>query len=79
MSQTNDIKPSDFPLLSPEQYSDELCGCGSGLPKSKERRHRNTSYTHEESNWHPPCCDECFSEDWNGYAEQWADYYAGLM
>ena len=72
------IELSDFPLLAPEQYSDELCESGSGRLKSKAKRPKNTAYIDKDMNWLEPCCDECFGECWNYYVDAWDDYYGGL-
>jgi hypothetical protein len=79
MGDTRDIKPEDLPLLKEEEYSDKICGCGSNLRISKEKRRRNTAYADEECNWLNPCCDACYMEDHNHYADLWAGYYADCM
>jgi hypothetical protein len=73
------ITEEHVPLLSEEEYSNKLCGCGSGLKVSKNKRPRNTSYHEEEKNWLNPCCDYCFVEDYNYYAELWKEYYHGCF
>lgn len=73
------IELTDFPLLKEEEYSEELCDCGSGRRKSKEKRRLNTLYVDEELNWLSPCCDECFGDAWNYYQERWDEYYSGVM
>lgn len=73
------IKEEEFPLLEEEEYQEEVCECGSGRKKSKERRRLNTMFVDQESNFTPPCCDECFSDVWNYYEERWAEYYSGVM
>jgi hypothetical protein len=79
MGDVTQLSPNNFPLLGPEEYSDELCKCGSGLRKSKELRHNNTSYHIEALNWLPPCCDQCYIKEHNYYAEKWAEYYRGCL
>ena len=51
------------------------------LPKDTiERRHRNTSYCEErdEDNY-LSSFQECYDEDYEYYAEMWAEYYSGLL
>ena len=42
------------------------------------RRRQNTQYIQEESNW-VTCCDECFEEVEEYWAERWAEYYNGRL
>jgi len=35
----------------------------------------NTAYVNEESNW-VTCCDECFAETVEHFADLWATYYS---
>ena len=79
MGSTYFITDLDFPLLKEGDYSTELCECGSGLRKSLERRRNNTQYHNDKENWLKPCCDSCFSESHNYYAELWTDWYKGCL
>ena len=51
--------------------------CGESKP-DVERRHRNTMYNDDESNYLTSCMD-CFQEDWDYYQELWDDIYADQM
>lgn len=73
------LTTDNFPLLKAEEYSEEICECDSGLPKTNEVRRKNTLYEDDEQNWTESCCDECFSEMWNMYADQWRDYNSGRL
>lgn len=42
------------------------------------RRRQNTQYTQEESNW-VTCCEECFAEIEDYWAERWAEYWNGRL
>jgi hypothetical protein len=73
------IQIEDFPLLSADKYSEELCTCGSGRFKSKDVRGLNTCYEDPDSNYLLPCCDECYADAWNYYEERWEEYYSGNL
>jgi hypothetical protein len=52
-----------------------LCpGCGQ-LSFTVERRHLNTCYVNEDSNY-TTCCLTCFQDLWDMYDEQWREYYS---
>lgn len=51
--------------------------CGS-LSDSVARRHRNTAYVDEESNY-LTACRECQDRDDEYFAERWAEYYSGRL
>jgi len=51
------------------------CPCCHQPSETVERRHQNTAYVDEESNWLVSCLP-CFEEGEVYWAELWADYYA---
>jgi len=55
----------------------ECVCCGKTGPDVK-RRHRNTQYVDEESNY-LTACRECQDMDDEYFAERWAEYYSGCL
>lgn len=64
-------------MTKPSVIKYQMCGCGRCMPNVIRRR-QNTQYMHEESNW-VTCCDECFEEIEEYWAERWAEYYNGRL
>jgi hypothetical protein len=51
--------------------------CGEFSRKVK-RRHQNTRYVDDESNY-VTVCDQCFEEIEEYWKERWAEYYSGCL
>lgn len=56
----------------------EICQCCGELKFTVERRHMNTAYVKEESNYET-CCLECHEDHEEYWRERWSEYYAGCM
>lgn len=54
------------------------CPICDGDDGTVERRHQNTAYVDEESNW-LTSCKECFDEAEEYWAERWAEYYGSRL
>ena len=59
-------------ISEPSQQA-ECLGCHRVT--AVRRRRMNTAYVNEESNW-VTCCDECFAETVEHFADLWATYYS---
>lgn len=54
-----------------------LCGCGS--TNHVIRRRQNTDYRDDDEKNYVTCCEECFKEIQEYWAERWADYNSGRL
>lgn len=55
-----------------------ICPCCEREMSDVEKRHRNTAYQNEESNW-LESCGECFEQDYEFFQELWDDYYGSRL
>ena len=56
--------------------SNDAATCGCGATEGVERRRLNTAFADDESNW-ATCCDVCFGQLVDHYADLWDLYYHG--
>jgi len=56
----------------------QKCDCCGNMRFTVEKRQRNTSYNDETMN-ELISCVECWAQDYEYYAERWAEYYNGCL
>jgi hypothetical protein len=60
------------------ETSVEQCTCCGKMSRTIQKRRRNTAYYHDALNY-TEVCISCFIEEEIYWAEQWAEYYGGLL
>lgn len=64
--------------MPPEPKPHECQRCGKIDPTDVARRHQNTRYVNEESNY-ATFCSDCQKEVDEYWDELWAEYYTGRL